>query len=58
VADAIHKITGKSRDGIKRDFLKVAEQVTEADLASEDAKLEAASKELTKRPRRRDEEAE
>jgi DNA topoisomerase-6 subunit B len=58
VADAIHKITGKSRDGIKRDFLKVAEQVTEADLASEDAKLEAAAKELTKRPRRRDEEAE
>jgi DNA topoisomerase-6 subunit B len=58
VADAIHKITGKSRDGIKRDFLRVAEQVTEADLAAEDAKLEAASKELTKRPRRRDEEAE
>ncbi len=58
VADAIHKITGKSRDGIKRDFLRVAEQVTEADLAAEDAKLEAAGKELTKRPRRRDEEAE
>jgi DNA topoisomerase-6 subunit B len=58
VADAIHKITGKSRDGIQRDFLRVAEQVTEADLAAEDAKLEAASKELTKRPRRRDEEAE
>jgi DNA topoisomerase-6 subunit B len=58
VADAIHKITGKSRDGIKRDFLRVAEQVTEADLAAEDAKLEAASRELTKRPRRRDEEAE
>lgn len=58
VADAIHRITGKSRDGIKRDFLRVAEQVTEADLAAEDAKLEVASKELTKRPRRRDEEAE
>jgi DNA topoisomerase-6 subunit B len=58
VADAIHKITGKSRDGIKRDFLRVAEEVTEADLAAEDAKLEAASRELTKRPRRRDEEAE
>ncbi|MCM2333201.1 MAG: DNA topoisomerase VI subunit B [Anaeromyxobacteraceae bacterium] len=58
VADAIHKITGKSRDGIKRDFLRVAEQVTEADLAGEDGKLEAASRELTKRPRRRDEEAE
>lgn len=58
VADAIHKITGKSRDGIKRDFLRVAEQVTEADLAAEDAKLEEASQKLTKRPRRRDEEAE
>jgi len=58
VADAIHRITGKSRDGIKRDFLRVAEQVTEADLAEQDAKLEAASQSLTKRPRRRDEEAE
>ncbi len=58
VADAIHKITGKSRDGIKRDFLRVAEQVTEADLAAQDGKLEAASQQLTKRPRRRDEEAE
>jgi DNA topoisomerase-6 subunit B len=58
VADAIHKITGKSRDGIKRDFLRVAEQVTEADLAAQDGKLEDASRQLTKRPRRRDEEAE
>jgi DNA topoisomerase VI subunit B len=58
VADAIHHITGKSRDGIKRDFLKVAEQVTEADLAEQDAKLEEASKAITTRPRRRDEEAE
>ncbi len=58
VADAIHKITGKSRDGIKRDFLRVAEQVTEADLAAENEKLEEASEQLTKRPRRRDEEAE
>lgn len=58
VADAIHKITGKSRDGIKRDFLRVAEQVTETDLDGMDGKLEEASKELTKRPRRRDEEAE
>jgi DNA topoisomerase-6 subunit B len=58
VADAIHKITGKSRDGIRRDFLRVAEQVTEADLAAQDKKLEEASEKLTKRPRRRDEEAE
>jgi DNA topoisomerase VI subunit B len=41
VADAIHKITGKSRDGIKRDFLKVAEQVTEAELAAASGDEEA-----------------
>jgi DNA topoisomerase VI subunit B len=58
VADAIHRITGNSRDAVKRDFLRVAEQVTEADLATEDKKLEEASEKLTKRPRRRDEEAE
>ena len=45
VADAIHRITGNSRDAIKRDFLRVAEQVTEADLASEDRKLDEASDE-------------
>jgi DNA topoisomerase-6 subunit B len=58
VASSIHQITGKSRDAIKRDFLRVAEQVTEADLAAEDKKLDEASEKLTKRPRRRDEEAE
>jgi DNA topoisomerase-6 subunit B len=58
VADAIHRITGNSRDAIKRDFLRVAEQVTEADLAAEDKKLEEASEKLTKRPRRGAEEGE
>ncbi|HET9552336.1 MAG TPA: DNA topoisomerase VI subunit B [Anaeromyxobacteraceae bacterium] len=58
VAGAIHKITGKSRDAIKRDFMRVAEQVTEADLADEDAKLDEASEKVAKRPRRRDEEQE
>ncbi len=58
VAGSIHRITGNSRDAIKRDFLRVAEQVTEADLAAEDKKLDEASEKLTRRPRRRDEEAE
>jgi DNA topoisomerase-6 subunit B len=56
VADAIHRITGKSRDAIRRDFLRVAEQVTEADLADQDGKLDEASEKLTRRPRRGDEE--
>jgi DNA topoisomerase-6 subunit B len=58
VANSIHRITGNSRDAVKRDFLRVAEQVTEADLATEDKKLEEASEKLTRRPRRRDEEVE
>jgi len=32
VAGAIGKITGKSRDGIKRDFMRIANQVTDAEL--------------------------
>ncbi|GEJ58811.1 DNA topoisomerase VI subunit B [Anaeromyxobacter diazotrophicus] len=52
VAAALHKISGKSRDAIKRDFLRVANQVTEADLEEQDAALEAQSKKLTKKPRR------
>jgi DNA topoisomerase-6 subunit B len=58
VADAVHRITGKSRDGIKRDFLRVAEQVTEADLTSQDQGLDQASQKLARRPRRGDEEQE
>jgi DNA topoisomerase-6 subunit B len=52
VAQAIGKITGKSPDPIKREFLKVAEKVTEADLGAEDAKLEEASAQISRRPRR------
>ena len=52
VAQAIGKITGKSPEPIKREFLKVAEKVTEADLSAEDAKLEEASKQNAARPRR------
>ncbi len=58
VASSIHQITGKSRDAIRRDFLRVAEQVTEADLAADDKKLEEASEKLSKRPRRGEAEGE
>ena len=51
VAAAIGKITGRSKDGIKRDFVRVAEQVTEAEGLDDDAALaEAAEK---KKPARR-----
>ena len=50
VAQAIGKITGKSRDGIKRDFLRLAEKVTETEL--DDAALEKASEKVTRKPRR------
>jgi DNA topoisomerase VI subunit B len=50
VALALHKISGRSRDAIKREFMKVANQVTEADL--DDAALEEQAKKVSKRPRR------
>jgi DNA topoisomerase-6 subunit B len=50
VAGAIGRITGRSRDGIKRDFMRLAERVTEADL--DDAALEKASEKASRRPRR------
>jgi DNA topoisomerase-6 subunit B len=55
VAQAIGKIVGRSPDPIRREFMKVAEQVTEADLASQDAKLEEASEKTSRRPRRSEE---
>jgi DNA topoisomerase-6 subunit B len=55
VAEAIGKIVGRSPDPIRREFLKVAERVTEADLASQDAKLEEAAGKTTRRPRRSEE---
>ena len=58
VAQAIGKIVGRSPDPIRREFLKVAARVTEADLAAEDRKLQEASEKITRRPRRAEEEAE
>jgi len=55
VAQAIGKIVGRSPDPIRREFLRVAEKVTEADLASQDAKLEEAAEKTTRRPRRSEE---
>jgi DNA topoisomerase-6 subunit B len=55
VARAIGTIVGRSPDPIRRDFLRVAEKVTEADLASQDAKLEEAAEKTTRRPRRSEE---
>ena len=58
VAQALHKISGKSKDAIRRDFLRVANQVTEADLEEQDAALEAQSKKIAKKPRRAEREDE
>ncbi|MFT3915295.1 MAG: DNA topoisomerase VI subunit B [Anaeromyxobacteraceae bacterium] len=52
VATAIGKITGKARDGIKRDFMRIAEKVTEAELEQQDAELEKAAEKVSKSPRR------
>jgi len=60
VAHAIGKITGKSPDPIKREFLRVANRMTDAELAEQDAGVLEASKAkaTTKRPRRAEQEAE
>jgi DNA topoisomerase VI subunit B len=52
VSVAIGKITGKSKDGIRRDFMKIANQVTESDLEEQDAALAKQSEKISKRPRR------
>ena len=54
----IGKITKKSPEPIKREFLKLANKVTEQELAEQDAALEEQSKKITKRPRRAEEEQE
>jgi DNA topoisomerase-6 subunit B len=51
VAEAIHKITGRAKDPIKRDFMRVATKVTEAELEQQDAALAEQSKKVSKRPR-------
>jgi DNA topoisomerase-6 subunit B len=58
VAAAIGKITGKSKDGIRRDFMKIANQVTESDLEEQDAALAKQSEKISKRPRRAENEDE
>ncbi|MEI7704406.1 MAG: DNA topoisomerase VI subunit B, partial [Deltaproteobacteria bacterium] len=55
VALAIGRIVERSPDPIRREFMKVAEKVTEADLESQDAKLEEAAEKTSKRPRRSEE---
>jgi DNA topoisomerase VI subunit B len=52
VARSIGKITKRSPDPIRREFLRLADKVTEADLTAEDAALEEMSGKITKRPRR------
>ena len=51
VAQAIGKIVGRSPDPIRRDFLRLAEKVTEADLAAQDAALREASERVSRKPR-------
>jgi DNA topoisomerase-6 subunit B len=59
VAQAIGKITGRSPAPIKRDFLRLASEVTDTELEEQDAALEAASqKGGGRRARRPEEEAE
>jgi DNA topoisomerase-6 subunit B len=52
VAAAIHRITGRAKDPIKRDFLRVATKVTEADLEEQDAALAEQAKKVSRSPRR------
>jgi DNA topoisomerase-6 subunit B len=51
VALALHRISGRSKDAIRREFVKVAQEVTESDLEAQDGALEEASKKVTRRPR-------
>jgi DNA topoisomerase-6 subunit B len=56
VAHSIGKITGKSADPIKREFLRMANKMTDAELAQQDAALEDMSEKITRRPRRAEQE--
>jgi DNA topoisomerase-6 subunit B len=57
VAQAIHKITGRAKDPIKKEFMRVAERVTEAELEKKDAALAEQSKKVARRPRTAEQEA-
>jgi len=52
VSQALGKITGKSPVPIKREFIKLADLVTEQELAEQDAALAEASERTSRRPRR------
>jgi DNA topoisomerase-6 subunit B len=52
VAIAIGRITKRSPEPIRREFLRIAEKLTEQELAAQDAALEEMSEKITKRPRR------
>jgi DNA topoisomerase-6 subunit B len=54
VAQSIGKITGKSPDPIRREFMKLATKVTEAELAEQDTALEAQAGKQALRPRQVD----
>jgi DNA topoisomerase-6 subunit B len=56
VAHAIGRITKRSPEPIKREFLRMANRMTDAELAEQDAALEDTSKKMTKRPRRAEQE--
>ncbi|HET9596024.1 MAG TPA: DNA topoisomerase VI subunit B [Anaeromyxobacteraceae bacterium] len=51
VSQALGKITGKSPAPIKREFLRLANEVTEAELGEQDAALEEQSRKVSRRPR-------
>jgi DNA topoisomerase-6 subunit B len=52
VSEALHKISGRAKDPIKREFMKVANQVTEADLEQQDSALQEMSRKIAKKPRK------
>ncbi|MGC3998245.1 MAG: DNA topoisomerase VI subunit B [Anaeromyxobacter sp.] len=58
VAQSIGRITKRSADPIKREFLRLADKVTEQELAEQDAALQEQSEKITRRPRRSEEEQE
>ncbi len=56
VARSIGKITGRSADPIKREFLRITNKMTDAELTEQDAAVEETSRKITKRPLRAEQE--